>query len=62
MVKLEQITALLLAAGLAIPSYWFFWSLAGGGGYDRRGIEKSPPAQVERPLDSVPGLKAPPGP
>ncbi len=37
MVKLEQITALVLAAGLAIPSYWFFWTLAGGGGYDRRG-------------------------
>tara|TARA_Y100001968_G_scaffold327127_1_gene371549 strand:- start:705 stop:860 length:156 start_codon:yes stop_codon:yes gene_type:complete len=36
MVRLEQITALILAAGLAIPSYWFFWSLAGGGGYDRR--------------------------
>ncbi len=37
MVKLEQLTALVLAAALAIPSYWFFWSLAGGGGYDRRG-------------------------
>ncbi len=37
MVRLEQITALVLAAGLAIPSYWFFWTLAGGGGYDRRG-------------------------
>ena len=36
MVRLEQITALVLAAGLAIPSYWFFWTLAGGGGYDRR--------------------------
>ncbi len=51
MVRLEQITALVLAAGLAIPSYWFFWSLAGGGGYDRRGeqmpplIEKTVPKQ-----------------
>ncbi len=36
MLRLEQFTALVLAAGLAIPSYWFFWSLAGGGGYDRR--------------------------
>ncbi len=36
MLKLEQITALVLAAALAIPSYWFFWSLAGGGGYDQR--------------------------
>ena len=37
MIRLEQITALVLAAGLAIPSYWFFWTLAGGGGYDQRG-------------------------
>ena len=42
MVKLEQITALVLAAGLAIPSYWFFWSLAGGGGYNRREMKKAP--------------------
>ena len=42
MVRLEQITALILAAGLAIPSYWFFWTLAGGGGYDRRGAENVP--------------------
>ena len=42
MVRLEQITALILAAGLAIPSYWFFWTLAGGGGYDRRAKEKIP--------------------
>ena len=42
MVKLEQITALVLAAGLAIPSYWFFWTLAGGGGYNRREIKEMP--------------------
>ena len=30
MLRLEQISALVLAAALAIPSYWFFWSLAGG--------------------------------
>ena len=36
MIRLEQITAIFLAAALAIPSYWFFWTLAGGGGYDRR--------------------------
>ena len=39
MLRLEQISALVLAAALAIPSYWFFWSLAGGGGYDRREIQ-----------------------
>ncbi len=42
MVRLEQITALILAAGLAIPSYWFFWTLAGGGGYDERELQKAP--------------------
>ena len=42
MVKLEQIAALVLAAGLAIPSYWFFWTMAGGGGYDRRAIKDMP--------------------
>ncbi len=36
MPRLEQITALVLAGALAIPSYWFFWTLAGGGGYERR--------------------------
>tara|TARA_B100001029_G_scaffold2556_1_gene1804 strand:+ start:1211 stop:1375 length:165 start_codon:yes stop_codon:yes gene_type:complete len=39
MLRLEQITALVLAAALAIPSYWFFWTMAGGGGYERRGIK-----------------------
>ncbi len=47
MVRLEQITALVLAAGLAIPSYWVFWTMAGGGGYDRRGT-KSTPTLVEQ--------------
>ena len=42
MVRLEQVTALILAAGLAIPSYWFFWTLAGGGGYEKREVQKAP--------------------
>ena len=41
MLRLEQITALALAAVLAIPSYWFFWTMAGGGGYERRGVRES---------------------
>ena len=41
MLRLEQITALVLAAALAIPSYWFFWTMAGGGGYERRGIKNN---------------------
>ena len=36
MKRIEQIVAIFIAAGLAIPSYWFFWTLAGGGGYDKR--------------------------
>ena len=57
MVRLEQVAALVLAAGLAIPSYVFFWSLAGGGGYARRGLEESSSTEerlledVERPKD-----------
>ena len=39
MLRLEQIAALVLAAALAIPSYWFFWTMAGGGGYERREIK-----------------------
>ncbi len=41
MVRLEQVTALILAASIAIPSYWFFWTMAGGGGYENRKIHKS---------------------
>ena len=36
MKRIEQIVAIFIAAGLSIPSYWFFWTLAGGGGYDKR--------------------------
>jgi len=46
MLRLEQIAALVLAAALAIPSYWFFWTMAGGGGYERRGIQ-------DKSLDSL---------
>ncbi len=36
MKRIEQIAAIFIAAGLSIPSYWFFWTLAGGGGYEKR--------------------------
>ncbi len=36
MKRIEQIAVIFIAAALAIPSYWFFWTLAGGGGYDKR--------------------------
>ncbi len=41
MKKIEQIVVIFIAAALAIPSYWFFWTLAGGGGYNKR-IKSSP--------------------
>ena len=36
MLKLEQLAAVVVAAGLAIVRYWLFFSWAGGGGYERR--------------------------
>ena len=36
MLKLEQLAALVVAAGLAIVTYLLFFSWAGGGGYERR--------------------------
>ena len=36
MTRIEQIVVICIAAALAIPSYWFFWTLAGGGGYNKR--------------------------
>ena len=49
MLRLEQITALVLAAALAIPSYWFFWTMAGGGGYERRGVRGNGQDALEMP-------------
>ena len=49
MLRLEQITAIFLAAALAIPSYWFFWTMAGGGGYERRGVKENIEDSLERP-------------
>ena len=49
MLKLEQLAAVVVAAGLAIVSYWLFFSWAGGGGYERRGrsVEQaSPPVEL----------------
>ena len=36
MLKLVQLAALVVAAGLAVVSYLLFFSWAGGGGYERR--------------------------
>tara|TARA_Y100001968_G_C19254875_1_gene666282 strand:- start:490 stop:654 length:165 start_codon:yes stop_codon:yes gene_type:complete len=53
MLRLEQFTALALAAALAIPSYWFFWTLAGGGGYDRRTTTESPSKSIDTSSEIV---------
>ena len=50
MLRLEQITALVLAAALAIPSYWFFWTMAGGGGSERRKIKTNIQDSLEVPF------------
>ena len=54
MLRLEQITALVLAATLAIPSYWFFWTMAGGGGYERRGVKENEKDSLEIPFTPKP--------
>jgi hypothetical protein len=43
--RLEQVAALVVAAGLAIVSYWLFFSWAQGGGVDHR---RPQPRQAER--------------
>ena len=48
MKRIEQIVVIFIAAALAIPSYWFFWTLAGGGGYNKR----IKPMKNSRKLDS----------
>ena len=51
MKRIEQIVVIFIAAALAIPSYWFFWTLAGGGGYNKR-IKSVMPQ--EAPTESLP--------
>ena len=52
MKRIEQIVVIFIAAALAIPSYWFFWTLAGGGGYNKR--VKSINIIQDPPLKSFP--------
>ena len=60
MKRIEQIVVIFIAAALAIPSYWFFWTLAGGGGYDRRiiPVNDQEPAQ-DRLLKTSSGFNQP---
>jgi high-affinity Fe2+/Pb2+ permease len=48
--RLEQITAVVVAAGLAIVSYWLFFSWADGGGYRRNKRLSDPTANQERTM------------
>ena len=52
MKRIEQIFVIFIAAALAIPSYWFFWTMAGGGGYERRGIKDNVKELLEIPSTS----------
>jgi hypothetical protein len=56
--RLEQVAALVVAAGLAIVSYWLFFSWAQGGGSDQRQRRSLLPP---RPLSSqaAAGLEQP---
>ena len=63
MKRLEQLTALVVAAGLALVSYWLFFSWAGGGGVHRRQRTlPAPSSQQQRlNLNSPMRSEAPPG-
>ena len=56
--RLEQVAALVVAAGLAIVSYWLFFSWAQRGSSERRGEEAAP--EQARPVGE--SLRVPPGP
>ncbi|MFY8148371.1 MAG: hypothetical protein ACOVNL_04030 [Prochlorococcaceae cyanobacterium] len=64
MKRLEQVAALVVAAGLAIVSYWLFFSWAQRGGSERRGEAAAP--EQSRPVSPRPPvgetLRVPPGP
>jgi len=49
--RLEQVTALVVTAGLAIVSYWLFFSWAGGGGIERPGQPRRSHSQATAGLD-----------
>jgi len=67
--KLEQVAALVVAAGLALVSYWLFFSWAGGGGVHQRQPRKESvvpvqprgEAPVPRPTMPKPSSKSPAG-
>ena len=53
--RLEQVAALVVAAGLALVSYWLFFSWADGGGSRERQSGPEPAAQSKaHPLEPLP--------
>ncbi|MFN9621207.1 MAG: hypothetical protein ACK55X_16010 [Synechococcaceae cyanobacterium] len=58
MKRLEQVAALVVAAGLAIVSYWLFFSWAGGS--DRRRPTR-PVSALPQQLGGVRGSETAPG-
>ncbi len=65
--RLEQVTALVVAAGLAVISYWLFFSWAGGGGVRERSAPKPALAPSDQSVESkdsteAADIKVPPSP
>ena len=56
--RLEQVTALVVAAGLAVISYWLFFSWAGGGGVRERSTPKPVLAPSDQSRTSKDSLEA----
>ena len=63
--RLEQVAALVVAAGLAIVSYWLFFSWARGGGAEHRlparrtGMVGMPAAPLQAPADGFKDRRGP---
>jgi hypothetical protein len=51
--RLEQVAALVVAAGLALVSYWLFFSWARGGGAQHR-LPRGPGQELSRPRQARP--------
>lgn len=56
--RLEQLTALVVAAGLALVSYWLFFSWAGGGGAQHR-LPRGQSESLSRPAEGSASKAAP---
>jgi len=63
--RLEQVAALVVAAGLALVSYWLFFSWARGGGAEHRlparrtGMVGMPAAPLQAPADGFKDRRGP---